>query len=293
MKKIGLVVLNYNNSNDTIQFLNRIRYFNNLNHIVVVDNKSTDKSFQKLKKYSSDKISVILSESNGGYGCGNNVGIKYLLNKFHVNYVIVSNPDVFFDCDVILRMLNFFEHSGLKNIGIVAPTMKNKLGKVEVTSWKMPTFKSDLFRSEFFINFIFQFFQKRKCSTILNQKFKDVDVLSGAFFMIKSDIFREINYFDEKTFLYREEAILAKKLKQHGYQNYLLLDSYYFHIGSSTIAKETDVIKRFRYYYRSIIIYHRYYTEDNNFKIMILHIFLKIAIIERRMIFFLRKMKNE
>ncbi|WP_219334971.1 hypothetical protein, partial [Oenococcus oeni] len=72
-----------------------------------------------------------------------------------------------------------------------------------------------------------------------------------------------------------------------------LLDSYYFHIGSSTIAKETDVIKRFRYYYRSIIIYHRYYTEDNNFKIMILHIFLKIAIIERRMIFFLRKMKNE
>ena len=79
MSKTGIVILNYNDYETTINMLNSIKDYDSLDHIVVVDNKSTDNSYEVLKPYESKKIDVIQSKSNKGYSYGNNVGIKYLL----------------------------------------------------------------------------------------------------------------------------------------------------------------------------------------------------------------------
>lgn len=50
-------------------------------HILVVDNFSTDNSVQLLSDIISEKVEVIVSNKNGGYGAGNNYGIKYLIDK--------------------------------------------------------------------------------------------------------------------------------------------------------------------------------------------------------------------
>lgn len=65
---VGCVVLNYNDSKTTIELINRIGKMTSIDVIVIVDNNSTDDSFSVLKQYASEKIHVIQSDKNGGYG---------------------------------------------------------------------------------------------------------------------------------------------------------------------------------------------------------------------------------
>ena len=67
-----------------------------------------------------------------------------------------------------------------------------------------------------------------------------VDCLTGSFFMGKLDTFIQLEYFDERTFLFEEERILAQKVKKAGLQNYLALSLAFHHEDSSVINKEID-----------------------------------------------------
>lgn len=62
IRKVGCVVLNFNDSKTTIELLNRMKNMKSIDVIVVVDNCSTDDSFSVLKQYTSKKIQVIQSE---------------------------------------------------------------------------------------------------------------------------------------------------------------------------------------------------------------------------------------
>ena len=91
---IGCVVLNYNDAKTTVEFVQRVKNMDSIDLIVVIDNCSTDDSYIQLKILESNKVHVIKSEKNGGYGYGNNVGIDYLKDK--VDYIMIANPDVIF-----------------------------------------------------------------------------------------------------------------------------------------------------------------------------------------------------
>ena len=100
---IGCVVLNYNDYKTTTDFVLRVKEMKSIDLIVVVDNYSTDDSFHQLLSLESEKVHVIQSSKNGGYGYGNNVGIEYLKGK--VDYILIANPDVEF-----IRQYLFFYH---------------------------------------------------------------------------------------------------------------------------------------------------------------------------------------
>ena len=80
--KIATIIVNYNDVEDTIRFVNEITKYDVINRIVVVDNMSTTiGAFENLKKLESQKVKVLQADKNGGYDYGNNFGIKYLF--FH------------------------------------------------------------------------------------------------------------------------------------------------------------------------------------------------------------------
>ena len=91
---VGCVVLNYNDSKTTIELINRIEKMDSIDVVVIVDNNSTDDSFSVLKQYASEKIHVIQSDKNGGYGYGNNCGIEFIKKNYDCDYIIIANPDV-------------------------------------------------------------------------------------------------------------------------------------------------------------------------------------------------------
>ncbi|SYW15664.1 glycosyltransferase family 2 protein [Oenococcus oeni] len=292
MQKIGLVILNYNNCVETSKLLSSVIHFDSLYHIVIVDNKSTDSSFENLLKHRDAKVSVISTKVNHGYGSGNNVGAKFLIDNFKVEYVMIANPDVSFDNSVVKRLTNFLESSNLK-IGTIAPTMKNSSGKIVQSTWKLPTWFDDLINSSLLLKGALKMFEPRSQYKVPNdQKYRKVGVVTGSLFMIKSVVFKKVDFFDERTFLYDEENILAIKLKKSGYENIQILDCYFQHSKSTTISKEKNLVDQYKYYFKSMMIYHTYYADTNKFELQLLGFFLKLSIIEKKIILFIHRMRR-
>ncbi|MFD2385755.1 glycosyltransferase [Enterococcus rivorum] len=90
-----MIILNYNDAFNTISYLSKIETFSSVDKYIVVDNHSTDNSYQKfLELPNTDKVIFLEAKVNRGYAHGNNIGIKYAVNNFSVKNIIISNPDI-------------------------------------------------------------------------------------------------------------------------------------------------------------------------------------------------------
>ncbi len=269
--RIGLVILNYNDKKTVIDYVNNICSYNSIDKIVIVDNASTDGSYEELCKIRNNKIDVIKTDSNGGYASGNNVGVRYLINNYSSEYIIVSNPDVCFTENIITEMIACLEERA--DAGIVACRM-NCLSAIHLpVAWKLPTYIDCLFQDSFII--------KRLIGDRTEYKYLDlwgdvckVDVLPGSLFAIRSSVFNEVGGFDESTFLYYEENILAFKLKAIGKINYLINKLEYNHYHSVSINKSiASVKKRLDLSFESRELYCRKYLRCNEVQISLMKVF--------------------
>lgn len=224
-----IIVLNYNDWQRTIKLVNQIVQYNTLHHIVIVDNSSTDDSYKKLSELRNDKIDVIQCDHNGGYASGNNYGAWYALNKWEINVLFFANPDVFFSEEAIKRIENalFLDESYA-----VATVLVQEGYNV----WHLPGFWGTL-RVPLMLSFTLHKLRIKK-KLLCMKGVCEVGVVEGSFFAIKSSVFREISGFDERTFLYLEENILAYQLRQRGYREVVDTDVYYLHEHSKSISKE-------------------------------------------------------
>lgn len=257
MSRIDLIVLNYNDYKTTSKFLEKIKDYKTIDHIVVVDNNSSDDSYELLLKYKSDKIHVIKSEKNGGYSYGNNYGIKYAMKEFNTEYIIISNPDVFFEEKVVDDMIKMYDKE--ERVAIVAPTMLIN-GELKWTSWKLPKFKDDLISlSDMLKRWLGDktLYPKEH----FNGEYSFVDVLPGSLFMIPANVMKKIGFFDEDVFLYCEEKMLSKRLLDRGYKNIILNNITYDHQHSVSIGKNiNNSIKIYKLMADSTYIYNVKYN---------------------------------
>ncbi|MCI6690954.1 MULTISPECIES: glycosyltransferase family 2 protein [unclassified Clostridium] len=257
MSRIDLIVLNYNDYKTTSKFLEKIKDYKTIDHIVVVDNNSSDDSYELLLKYKSDKIHVIKSEKNGGYSYGNNYGIKYAMKEFNTEYIIISNPDVFFEEKVVDDMIKMYDKE--ERVAIVAPTMLIN-GELKWTSWKLPKFKDDLISlSDMLKRWLGDktLYPKEH----FNGEYSFVDVLPGSLFMIPANVMKKIGFFDEDVFLYCEEKMMSKRLLDRGYKNIILNNITYDHQHSVSIGKNiNNSIKIYKLMADSTYIYNVKYN---------------------------------
>lgn len=271
--KICLIVLNYNDYITTIDFIENTKMIKLIDKIIVVDNKSTDNSLEILKRYRCDKIDVICTNKNQGYASGNNYGFFYALNKYNPQYIIIANPDVDFKESAVEKMQNCIEN--ISNCGVVACKMKCLSGINLPIASKIPSFKDCLLENLIILSKIigkkFEYDKGKSEDGVIK-----VEVLPGSLFMINANVFSEIGGFDENTFLYYEENILAFKLKKNGYDNYLIVDEEYIHKHSVSINKSINSIKK----RLKIAFSSRYYFCEKYLKCnWIQLIFLKISFI--------------
>lgn len=263
-----LVLLNYNDSKTTIEFLEHIKNIEQIDHVVIVDNLSTDGSYELLKKYETSKIDVIQTNKNGGYAYGNNYGIKYLLNNYNSKFIIVSNPDVIITKSNIESMLDVY--SKYDNVGIVTCKMKCTSNINLPIAWKIPNYKDCLIDNLFVLKKILgekiYYSDKELTGDICK-----VDVLPGSLFMISSDVFKKTGGFDENTFLYYEENILAQKLRKLKLSNYLINNIQYIHNHSVSINKSIKKVNnRLKINFKSKMYYCKEYLKIGKIKQLLL-----------------------
>ncbi len=271
-----LIVLNYNDCETTNKFVLSILDFESIDKIIVVDNHSTDDSFEKLTELSNAKVDIIQTMENGGYACGNNFGAFYAIEKYNPNYIIIANPDIIIENETILRMVSFADVNS--DAGSITCRINCTSGIELPIAWKLPKFLDCILENLILLK---KLLGNRMAYDVeyLKKNIVCVDVLPGSFFMIPAKVFAEVDGFDPDTFLYYEENILAFKLKQKKYKSYLLNSDEYLHMHSVSINKNiTSVKNRLRISYASRIIYCKKYLKIGAIGSLILKITFEIGL---------------
>ena len=278
---ISFLILNYNSYKDTISFVQHIlnqEKIIQLPPILIVDNCSSDHSFDILLQNFQDNqnIEVIQTQYNGGYGYGNNWGIKHLQQTYNPEFIIISNPDITANVAVIPEMLKTFQVD--KKIAAVSVQMVNSNNKHQLSAWTLPNLFDDIILSVGLLKAIFG--NPVEYPKIMKSQY--VEILQGAFFMIKSKAMNEIGGYDEKMFLYGEERILGFKLKEIGYKLYFLPHLSFIHQVGNTINKIfPSKLSKFRILQKSRRHYQSKYLKQNRIKLFVFDLFTLVGIMEK------------
>lgn len=259
--KTVFIIINYNDAKTTEDLIHNIKDYPNLDLIVLLDNKSSDDSFDYLyKNYHSERIHVIQSEANKGYAYAMNYGSHYAQSIFGHCNVILSNPDVEIDDVAVIDSLLVCKAQN--QAAIVAPVIREREGLSR--GWRIPTPIKDSL-----LNIVYIHWHLRpiligyKDSYYENQRSVPVEAVLGCFFIIDTLSLEKVDYFDEKTFLYYEEDIIAKKLKNAGLSVYLDCTTSIFHNHSVSIDKSLKKLKKFQQLKKSQYYFQTTYNHAN------------------------------
>ncbi len=271
MKSVCVLTLNYGAPQDTIQYVHNLKQQQGIAlSILIIDNCSPDDSYEIFNtQFSNDEqVTVIQSGRNGGYAFGNNVGLRYLENQAF-DFLVISNNDISLDDDYLLCKLTA-GYDDLRRPAFVAPCMYvNGEEDRKHQAWRLPTYWDDVrvsLRSTYFLGKLLGM-TNRYFFPISDPSTKPVDCLSGSFFMGQKDTFYQVGLFDEATFLYGEEAILAQRVKQLGLQNYLIRSLRFHHDWGKTTGRFFSSAKLQRYWLESTVYYQRKYNGIGEVKV--------------------------
>lgn len=257
--KTGIVILNYNDAIETINFVNKLVDYNIVNIICVVDNGSTDDSLLKLKKV--NKIKLISRENNSGYAAGNNAGLKYLYEQNCDNYII-ANPDIIIEKKDLMDFVAYMNSN--RDYHIFGPTIEEH-GKIN-RGWKQRTILYDIYDNYPIINRLYKNINKYPRLHYKGVLTK-VDCVSGCFFGITKELIDKIGFLDEGTFLYYEEDILCAKARQNNLQVCVLNNVKVIHNHAVTINKNINRYRKMRILKDSQMYYHQTCFNHSKYKL--------------------------
>lgn len=201
MKKVSIIIVTYNSEKDIYDCVTSIMEHADIPlqeiELVVVDNNSTgcDAMFDKLKTLWREDIVLIKNSCNGGYGQGNNVGIR----QSSAPLVLIMNPDVRLVCPIFRKAIALFAND--KNMCM--------LGMKQWLTLEEPSTNS----------FTCTYMMNGYLSTVLSALCTRLDVyiakymhFSGSCFFINKAMFEAVGLFDESVFLYGEEDDIHYRL---------------------------------------------------------------------------------
>lgn len=262
--KTGIVILNYNDAVETLTCVNRISTYHVVDHICIVDNGSNDDSVQKLKKIRKKEVNVICLPNNNGYASGNNVGLKYLYDQ-GCNLFIVMNPDVEVENQNLQDFISFVK--SYPEYDMFGPVVK-EFGNLN-RGWKIPTIGTEVVDNLVLINRLFKKINKYSESHY-HGPISKVECVSGCFFGITRKAIDTIGYLDEGTFLYYEENILGKKMKNAKLKSCILNQVEVKHNHSVTIDKTINHYRKLRILKDSQYYYQKKYYKNSKLSMWLL-----------------------
>jgi len=270
-KKLAVIILNYNDADNVKRYVTDIKNYECIDMIIVVDNNSTDGRYEELSNLVSEKVDVVKSGKNAGYAYGNNYAIKYLNNTYgEYKYIAISNPDVEIAEDAYKKCIDALENHD--DIAATSPRMYRSNNKHHSNAgWKARTYKGDLIKSSKILTKHFG----KSYSINYPEKYFDQDMayvgcLPGSFFIIKASAFKEVDYFDENTFLFYEEDILFHKLGERGYKQVVLGTCGFIHYDSVAINKKFNRLAKFRMMQKSKSYFHKEYNKVAWYKLLLI-----------------------
>lgn len=226
MKKVGIIILNYNNVLSTLKCVKQIKKIAYNNYLlIVVDNCSTDNSYHILEKELDNNIKLIKSDYNGGYAYGNNVGISFALSD-NCDYVLILNNDVVLEKNTISELVEYSELN--YRAGMVGPAILRA---------DRPTIIQSMGATNNFVRGISLLINSEEKWESVDKSPITPDYLSGACLLVKKEVIRNIGLIPETYFLFYEENEWCLKAKKKGFSVVCLPKTKAYHTGSESINK--------------------------------------------------------
>lgn len=226
---VSIIIVTYNTKKLTLDCIQSIiDHTSNLEYeIIVVDNASTDGSKDTFE--SDNRIRYIYSETNGGFGYGNNLGMKIAKGK----YVFLLNSDTLLQNNAIKEFFDYAEKQ--QHPTCYGCYLVDKSGELNSPAFYFPRFTIKEFLKDKFSHVDY-------CYNI--EKVMEVQCVCGAAMFFAKAIIDVIGEFDEHIFMYGEEGELQYRMKEHGIGRMLIPGPQIVHFGGGSQEDSSDSIHK-------------------------------------------------
>jgi hypothetical protein len=221
--RVNIVVLNYNGKDCLKKSLTSLFLVDYPNfEVVVVDNNSQDGSLE-MARLAFSRATFIKNEQNLGFSAGNNVGIRYSLEKM-ADFVLLLNNDTVVKKDFLKQLIKSAKVNTMA--GIFSPLIFSGDGKVvwfsggKIDWWRMKALNLG--------------------DNLIND-FPSSDFISGCAMLVRAAVFKKIGLLDEDFFLYWEDADFSVRAKKAGFALSVVADAQISHLEKSEEKKEKKV----------------------------------------------------
>ncbi|KKQ95695.1 MAG: WsbD [Candidatus Woesebacteria bacterium GW2011_GWB1_43_14] len=283
---LSIIIVNYNTGGLLAECIESVlKHTKKISYIIyVVDNNSSDESLALLSRLSKNKsrIKVIKCSKNLGFAGANNLALK----KVKSDFVLLLNPDTLIKNNVIGDMLAWIKRKA--EVGIASCALKNSDGSIQGTGGYFPTLLrvfswmtiEDL---PFVAKIIKPFHPMRNLSYSKGINFykgiKELDWVTGAFFMFRSTLLKEIGLLDDDYFMYTEEVDYCYRAKQKGWKVFYNPAWSIVHYGGASAGSEFAILSEFK---GIKLFYKKHYPKWQS---LFLWVVLKIGILGRVILF--------
>ena len=278
--QLSVIILNYNVRHFLeLCVLSVQKALSNIDaEIIVVDNNSSDDSFQMMQ-HRFPNIKLIRNTENLGFPKGNNIGVSQAKG----DYICILNPDTVVAEDTFEKVLAFAKSQ--TNLGIVGCKLIDGRGNFLPESKRGIPTPWVAFTKIFGLYKLFpksNFFNKYYAQHLLENETGKVAILVGAFMVMKRELYQQIGGFDENCFMYSDDIDLSYMVLQKGKFNYYFPETSIIHYKGESTVKDETYMKRFQeamnFFYKK------------HFKVSIFFsVFMKIGIV---LFSFLKKMQG-
>ena len=240
--KLSVVILNYNVRFFLEQCVKSVcKATKDIDaEIIVVDNNSSDDSCKMMRERYPNVI-LIENNENLGFPKGNNIGVAASKGE----YICILNPDTVVAEDTFDKVLAFAEKQD--HLGIVGVKLIDGTGRFLPESKRgVPT----PFVACTKILGLYKLFPKNLgkyyASHVGIDQTGKVDILVGAFMVMKKDTYLEVGGFDEKCFMYSDDIDLSYMILKTGRQNFYFAETSVIHYKGESTIKDHAYMQHFQ-----------------------------------------------
>jgi GT2 family glycosyltransferase len=232
--RFGVVLVNYNGWGDTKECLDSLSACSYTNKsIVVVDNASKEDFTEELRRIHPD-VEWIKSTENTGWSGGNNLGIRFLLQKPNSpDVILLLNNDTIVSKDIFEVLFQAY----LQDYDIVGPVI-NEYDKPELVQTQGTTFNRRDRSTEFFSVIRTPVNMERIVVT-------PVDIVNGCAVAIRKEVFEKIGLIDDRFFLICEESDFCLRALDNGFKCGVVHRVSVWHKHSVSFAKAGKPLQRY------------------------------------------------
>lgn len=261
--RLLVIVLNYRTADMTLRAAQAV--LDDLpagGELVIVDNASGDGSDQVLAGAVADngwqdRVRLICSPVNGGFGAGNNIGMQAgMADGGQPDFFYIVNSDAFMDRGATQALLDHMQAH--PQTGFAGSHVRGEDGVTHHTAFRFPSIASE-FEGAARLGVISRLLSHKSVPLNIPEETTQVDWVAGASVMVRREMLDQIGMFDEGYFLYFEETDLLLRAARAGWQTWYVPASRVVHIGSVTTGmKQWQRIPGYWYDSRR-----RYFTKNH------------------------------